>query len=55
MIKKMSQLSVRDKPLTKTKTANIVDKKEQAVNKVDELLAEDWSDDEPESQAGESN
>ena len=52
MIKKMSQLSVRDKPSAKkTLSEKFADKKEESKNRVDELLAEDWSDDEPEDQA----
>ena len=55
MIKKMSQLSVRDKPAAKkTLSEKLADKKEESKNRVDELLAEDWSDDEPEDQAQQS-
>ena len=54
MIKKMSQLAVREKPVKKTHSSKIGGKKDEAKNRVDELLAEDWSDDEPDSQIGES-
>ena len=48
----MSQLTVREKAVKKTKSAQVVDQSENSKNKVEELLADDWSDDEPESESG---